>query len=241
MVNKNTEIAGKVLHLLLNEIGKMLKPGITGNDINSFAEDRINNHSNGCTLACKNYQGFPASICVSINNDIVHGLPSDKIIKDGDVVKVDIVTEYKGWYADSARTFIIGKGTKQSRKLVEVTKQCLYKAIKVSRIGNTTGDIGYVIQQHAEKNGFSVMKEYTGHGIGQVIHKEPSIPCFGEPKTGYKLKEGDMICIEPMVFMGKPDIERGKNGWNVKSKDNSLTAHFEHTILITKNSPLILT
>ena len=241
MLNKNIEIAGQVLHLLLDEIGKMLKPGIDGNDINSFAEDCINNYSNGCTLACKGYQGFPASLCVSVNEEIVHGVPSNKIFKDGDIVKVDIVIEYNGWFADSARTFLVGKGTKQSQQLIKTTKQCLYKAIKVARIGNTTGDIGYVIQQHAIRNGFSVMKEYTGHGIGQVIHKEPSIPCFGVQKAGYKLKEGDIICIEPMLFIGKPDIERGKDEWNVKSKDNSLTAHFEHTVLITKNSPLILT
>ena len=241
MLNKNIQIAGQILHLLLDEIEKILKPGITGNDINSFAEECINNYGNGCKLACKGYRGFPDSLCISINENMIHGIPSNRIFKEGDIIKIDIVIEYNGWYADSARTFIIGKGTKQSKKLIKVTKQCLYKAIKMARMGNTTGDIGYIIQQYAEKNGFSVMKEFAGHGIGNKIHQEPSIPCFGNRKEGIILKEGMYICIEPMLFMGKSDIEKGKDGWNVKSKDNSLTAHFEHTILITKNSPLILT
>jgi len=240
-LNTNIKIAGQVLHLLMKEIENILKEGITENDINSFAEECINEYGLGCRLASKGYEGFPASLCVSTNDEIVHGVPSNRILKNGDLVKVDIVIEYNGWYADSAKTFIIGKGTKINKELVRVTKECLYKAIKIVKPGTTVGDIGYVVQQHAEKNGFSVMKRFGGHGIGTKIHQEPFIPCFGNKKEGFVLKEGMYICIEPMLFMGKEDIIMDSKGYNVKSKDGLLTAHFEHTILITKNSPLILT
>ena len=240
-INRNIAIAGKVLHLLLEVIGKFIKPGITGKDINLFAEKCINNYGHGCKLACKGYNNFPASLCISINENIIHGIPNDKEIKEGDLVKVDIVIEYNGWYADSAKTFVVGKTNKINKKLIKVTEQCLYKAIKITHKGTKTGDIGYVIERYAIKNGFSVMKKFCGHGIGTKIHQEPHIPCYGNKKEGYILKEGMYICIEPMLFIGNPDITMDKEGYNVRAIDNNYTAHFEHTIYIGKKKSIIIT
>ncbi len=241
-MNTKIKLAGRVAHNLLDEIGTIIRYGISTEDINNHAETVISGCYPECTLACKNYKGFPKSICTSINEEIIHGIPSsEKNITNWDLVKVDLVVEYQGWYADTARTFIVGKGNKLSRKLVKTTRKALYEAIKIARPGSTTGDIGYLIQQYANKAGFSVMKKYGGHGIGTKIHTNPFIPCYGTKGSGETLKEGMIITIEPMLFVGNSDIETGKDGWTVKSKDNSLTAHFEHTILITKNKPLIIT
>jgi len=241
-MNTEIKLAGKIAHNLLDEIGTRIKYGITTKDINDVAENIIKEYYPDCKLACKNYKGFPASLCVSINEEIIHGIPSkERTITNWDVVKVDLVVEYQGWYADTARTFIVGRGNKLSRKLVKTTRKALYEAIKIACPNNTIGDIGYVIQQCANKAGFSVMKKYGGHGIGTMIHQKPFIPCYGTKGSGETLKEGMLITIEPMLFVGNSDIETGKDGWTVKAKDDSLTAHFEHTILITKNKPLIIT
>lgn len=242
MLNKNIQIAGHVLHLLLNKIEGRIIPGMTTKEIDKWIEMAIYWHSPKTILACKGFEGFPCSSCISVNEEIIHGIPGKRIIKEGDLVKIDVVLEYNGWFADSARTFIIGEGSEEDKKLVRVCKECLYKGIEVAKRGWTTGDIGFAIQRHAESNGYSVIKEFSGHGIGQVIHKEPSIPCFGKQREGYKLKEGDLICIEPMLFIGKADIIMDNKGYNVKSKDGLNTSHFEHTIEIQKKgSPLILT
>ena len=164
-----------------------------------------------------------------------------KIIKNGDLVTVDIVVDYRGWFADTATTYMIGKVSPEAKKLVETTKLALYEAIKVATPGNTIGDLGYIIQNCVEKEDLSVMKKFCGHGIGREMHMEPAIPNFGKKGEGKKLKEEMSIAIETMVFMGKSDIEIADDGWTVKSKDNSLTAHFEHTVLITKNKPFIIT
>ena len=240
-MNKNIKIAGHVLHLLLGRVEEKIIPGITTKEIDDWIEMALYWHSPKPTLACKGFEGFPCGSCISINEEIIHGIPGKRIIKEGDLVKVDVVLEYKGWYADSARTFIVGKGTEQSRKLVRVTKECLYKGIEVAKHRWTTGDIGFAIQSHAEKNGFSVMREFGGHGIGQQIHQDPRIPCFGKQRKGVKLVEGMYICIEPMLFVGKPDIIMDKKGYNVKAQDGLLTAHFEHTIEITKGKAIVIT
>ena len=233
--------AGKVASRILLELQKIIKQGITGVDINNFAEDFISRYYPRFHLSSKGYNGFPASLCVSVNEEIVHGVPSQKIIKNGDLVTVDIVVDYQGWFADTATTYMIGRVSPKAKKLVETTKLALYEAIKAARPGNTVGDLGYIIQNCVEKEGLSVMKKFCGHGIGREMHMEPAIPNFGKKGEGKKLKEGMSIAIETMVFMGKSDIETTDDGWTVKSSDNSLTAHFEHTVLITKNEPLIIT
>ena len=240
-MNKNIEIAGHVLHLLLDKVEKKIIPGTTTKEIDDWIEMALYWHSPKSTLACKGFEGFPCGSCISVNEEIIHSIPGKRIIKEGDLVKVDVVLEYKGWYADSARTFIVGKGNEQSRKLVRVTKECLYKGIEVAKHQWTTGDIGFAIQSHAEKNGFSVMREFGGHGIGTKIHQDPRIPCFGKQRKGARLVEGMYICIEPMLFVGKPDIIMDKKGFNVKAQDGLLTAHFEHTIEVTKGKAIIIT
>ena len=233
--------AGKAASNILVKLRKVIKEGITGLDINAFAEGFIDRYYSGFNLSSKGYGGFPASLCVSINEGIIHGIPSQRVIKNGDLVKVDIVVDYKGWFADTAATYIVGKISLAEKKLVLTTRKALYEAIKASKPGNTTGDLGYIVQNCIEKEGFSVMKKFCGHGIGREMHTEPAVPNFGKRGEGQILKEGMAIAIEPMSFMGKSDIEVAADGWTVKSKDNSMTAHFEHTVLITKNKPLIIT
>jgi len=233
--------AGKIASKILLELQKIIKQGITGVDINNFAEDFISRYYPGFHLSSKGYNGFPASLCVSVNEAIVHGIPSQRTIKNGDLVTVDIVVDYQGWFADTAMTYMVGRVSPEAKKLVETTKLALYKAIKMARPGNTVGDLGYIIQNCVEKEDLSVMKKFCGHGIGREMHMEPAIPNFGKKGEGKKLKEEMSIAIETMVFMGKSDIEIADDGWTVKSKDNSLTAHFEHTVLITKHRPVIIT
>ncbi len=240
-MNKDMKQAGLLVHLLLNDLCERVTVGNTGNNLNSYAEYALKRYCPEAILACKGFHGFPKSICVSINDGIIHGIPDDRAFAEGDIIKIDLVGKYRDFFADSARTVICGEGSEEDKRLVKTCKECLYKGIAVAIAGNTVGNIGFIIKKHANRHNYSVIREFSGHGIGQSIHQEPSIPCFGKKGKGYILKEGMYICIEPMLFMGKSDIERGENGWNVKSKDKSLTAHFEHTILITKNSPLILT
>jgi len=240
---KRTEIkkSGRVASRILTELGNVIKEGITGIEINNFVEDYMSRYYSDFNLSSKGYNGFPASLCVSVNEEIIHGIPSKRIIKNGDLVKVDLVVDHQGWFADTAMTYMVGNVSLQAKKLVKITRNALYKAIEAAKQGNTTGDLGYIIQNYVGKEGFSVIKEFGGHGIGREMHMDPSIPNFGKRGAGVKLIEGMIIAIETMVFAGKSDIEIADDGWTVKSKDNSLTAHFEHTVLITKNKPVIIT
>ncbi|MCD4780701.1 MAG: type I methionyl aminopeptidase [Candidatus Omnitrophica bacterium] len=240
---KRTEIkkAGRVASRILAELGSVIKEGITGIDINNFTEDFVSRYYPDFNLSSRGYNGFPASLCVSVNEGIIHGIPSKRIIKNGDLVKVDIVVDHQGWFADTAMTYMVGNVSLEAKKLVKTTRSALYEAIEAAKQGNTTGDLGYIIQNCVRKRGFSVIKEFGGHGIGKEMHMEPFIPNFGKRGEGSKLIEGMIVAIETMVFAGKSDIEIADDGWTVKSKDNSLTAHFEHTVLITKNKPVIIT
>lgn len=239
-MNTDIKVAGKVASTVLDITSKILTPGINTKSVDLFAENHVASCYPQCRLACKNYNGFPGSICVSVNEDIIHGIPDDRLIKDGDVVKIDLVVEYKGWYADTAKTFIVGKDSKESKKLIAVAKKSLDKAIEIALPNNTIGDIGYTLQKYAEKAGFSVIREFCGHGVGQSIHQPPKIPCYGEQGKGDTLEKGMVLAIESMIFAGKPNIEKDKDGWTIRSKDKSLTAHFEHTIIVDEK-PLILT
>lgn len=237
---KSIKIAGKAVRGVLAKLKKYIKPGVSGNDINNFCVDYVKKEFPGCNLSSKGYQGFPGSVCVSFNQNIIHGIPSPRIVKKGDIVKVDVVVDYQGWHADAAYSYIVGKVSKEEKKLVAVTKKALNCALKVARAGNTTGDIGHVVQQVIEKAGFSVMRRYCGHGLGRMMHQQPAIPNFGCPKEGVELAKGMIIAIEPMSFIGSFEVETAENGWDVYAKDGLQTAHFEHTIIITDKSPLVI-
>lgn len=238
---KSLKRAGKAVNLVLKKLNKFIKPGVSGLDINNFAERYINQNFPDCNLSSKGYQGFPASICVSFNQNIIHGIPSGRAAKEGDVVKVDVVVDCRGWYADAACSYPVGKVSDKEKKLIKVTKKSLTAAIKVARAGNTTGDIGCIVQKIIEAEGFSVMRRYCGHGLGRSMHQPPSIPNFGKPNQGEILKEGMVIAIEPMAFAGGFEVEVAENGWDVYARDGSQTAHFEQTLLITSKKPLIIT
>ncbi len=230
---------GKILAKVLKEIEKMVKPGITTLELDRAAEALIlSAHS---LPAFKGYDGFPYSLCVSINENIVHGLPSNYILKEGDLLKLDLGVLYKGYNTDMAVTFAVGKVSFEAKRLIDVTKKSLRLAIKKAKIGNTTGDIGNTVQRFVEDQGFGVVRDLCGHGIGKNLHEEPKVPNFGKRETGEKLIEGMVIAIEPMVTMGDYNLKKSSDGYGYATKDGSLSAHFEHTIVITEKGPRILT
>jgi methionyl aminopeptidase len=232
---------GKAASQILRALRTKIREGITGIDINNFIETLIKKRYPQYRLSSKGYNGFPASSCISINDGIVHGIPSDRKINNGDLVKVDIVLDYKGWYADTAMTYIVGHAGPDETRMVRVVREALDKAIQAAVPGNTIGDIGYIVQTHIETEGFSVMRDYCGHGIGRKMHLPPNVPNFGIKGEGQALKKGMAIAIEPMAFMGKPDVHTAQDGWTVVSNDHSLTAHFEHTVLIMSGDPVVIT
>jgi methionyl aminopeptidase len=231
--------AGAVLAECHAQIARMMKPGITTLQVNDFAEQFI--ERKGAKQVTKGYKGFPYATCASVNDVVVHGFPSSEPLRSGDIVTIDIVCSYRGWMADSARTYMIGEVSPQARKLVRVTKECLELGLSKAKAGNRIGDVMYPIQQHAEKAGFSVVRELTGHGIGRKLHEAPIFPHIGKPGQGFLLKEGMVLTIEPMINQGGPSIYLEEDGWTIRTWDGSLSAQFEHTIVITKQGPMILT
>lgn len=231
--------AGKILALTHKEIAKLIQPGITTLEIDAFVEKFLVNH--GATPEQKGYQGFPYATCASVNDEICHGFPTSKPLKDGDVVTIDMVVNLDGYLADSAWTYIVGTPSPNAKKLVDVTKESLYKGIEQAVVGNRLGDIGHAIQSYVESQGFSVVRDFTGHGIGTSMHEEPQVLHYGKPGRGLRLKEGMVITIEPMVNEGKWQCKLDSNGWTARTIDGKLSAQFEHTIAITKDGPLILT
>ena len=228
-------------------IEKEVKPGISTLELDSKAEKIM--RSLGCIPAQINYdpgiKGVPPfkySTCISINDEVIHGVPrKNKIIKEGDVVSIDTVLLKNGFNGDAARTFIVGKGSKDAQRLVEITKQAFFEGLKYAKPGNRVGDISHAVGEFVKQNGYSVVREFEGHGIGRDMHEEPEIPNYGKTGRGIRLEAGMTICIEPMVIQGKPDILELEDGWTIVSEDGSLTAHYENTILITENEPKILT
>ena len=220
----------------------MLEPHIiTGarvSDLDQMAEDFI--RSQGARPAFKGYMGFPATLCVSIDDAVVHGIPGDDVLKEGQIVGVDCGAELDGYYGDHARTFSIGTVDSKKQKLMDVTRKSLMKGIEQALPGNYVGDIGNAVQTYAESNGFSVVRELVGHGIGRELHEEPQIPNYGKAKHGYKLRSGMCIAIEPMINAGAKEVFTAKDGWTILTKDGQASAHFEHTIAITNNGPKIL-
>ena len=213
-------------------------PGTRVNQLDQMAEDYI--RSRGARPAFKGYMGFPATLCVSIDNAVVHGIPGDNILQEGQIVGVDCGAELEGYYGDHAKSFSIGKISKEKQKLIDVTRDSLMNAIKKAKPGNYVGDIGNAVQTYAESHGFSVVRELVGHGIGTQLHEDPQIPNYGQAKQGYRLRSGMCIAIEPMINAGNKEVFTAKDGWTIMTKDGQASAHFEHTIAITDQGPKIL-
>ncbi len=224
---------------VLKELKTAIKAGITTNFLNTMAEDLC--YQKGGVPAFKGYRGFPYSICASANNKIVHGFPDDVPLKNGDILSIDFGVLYKGWYGDSAFTKGIGKISGAAKKLITVGNECLYKAIEAINPNCKIGDVSFAIQNHAEKNGYNVVRNLVGHGIGKNLHEEPQIPNFGKPHTGLLLKYGSVIAIEPMILAGSYETIILPDEWTVVTKDSKLAVHFEHTIVINKDGVEILT
>lgn len=231
--------AGKILAKILKNLQEFISLGISTAQIDRLAEELVLKEEAVC--AFKGYKGFPASICTSINEEIVHGIPGERKLKEGDIISLDLGINYEGLFCDAAVTLAIGKIAPQKRKLIEVTKKALLGGIKQARVENHLSDISYRIQNYVEKNGLSVVRQFVGHGIGYSLHEEPEIPNFGRPHQGPILKSGMVFAIEPMVNMGTWESEILDNGWTAVTKDRLPSAHFEHTVAITEEGPEILT
>ena len=233
-------VAGRLAAQVLDMIEGEVKAGVTTDQLNSICHDFIVNEQNAIP-APLNYRGFPKSICTSVNHVICHGIPSDKLLKDGDIVNIDITVIKDEFHGDTSRMFYVGKPSIRAQRVCETSLECMLKGIELVRPGIQLGDIGHVIQQHAESNGFSVVREYCGHGIGRVFHEEPQVLHYGKPGTGLEIKTGMTFTIEPMINIGKKETRLLNDNWTVVTKDKSLSAQWEHTILVTDNGYEILT
>ncbi|WP_298634238.1 type I methionyl aminopeptidase [uncultured Umboniibacter sp.] len=222
-------------------IGEYVKPGMTTGEIDQICHDYIVDKQKAIP-ACLNYNGFPKSICTSINHVVCHGIPSaSRKLKEGDIINIDVTVIENGWHGDTSKMFFVGKVTPHAKRLVEITQECMYKGIELVKPGAKLGDIGHIIQQHAEANFYSVVREYCGHGIGKVFHEEPQVLHYGRPDTGLELKEGMVFTIEPMVNQGKRHTKLKRDGWTVETKDGRLSAQWEHTIAVTATGVDVLT
>lgn len=231
--------AGRIVAGVLQELAKAIKPGVTTGELNRLAEDFI--LARGARPAFKGLYGFPASICTSVNEQVVHGIPGPRELLNGDIVSIDVGVELNGYFGDGAATFPVGEVSPEAQKLLEVTEQSLYEGIRFARQGNRLSDISHAIQSYVEKHGFSVVRDYVGHGIGRSMHEEPQVPNFGRPGRGPRLRAGMTLAIEPMVNAGTHEVRVLEDNWTVVTRDAGLSAHFEHTVAITDGEPEILT
>jgi methionyl aminopeptidase len=233
-------IAGKILAKTMKEVsGSMVAGKSSLIELDELAEKII--LAEGGIPSFKGYRGFPASACISVNNRVVHGIPDGYVIQEGDIVSLDFGVIWDGWHADSAWTFPVGEISDTARRLMNVTKESLYQGIARAKIGNRIGDIANAVQTYVEKNGYSVVRDLVGHGIGQNLHEEPSVPNFGKPRKGAVLRAGMTFCIEPMVNEGTAGVLTLDDDWTIVTEDGKLSAHFEHTVAVTGDGPLILT
>ena len=226
--------AGKVLSDFFKIIEDEIKPGVSTAHIDKIAYDFI--VANGCTPSFKNYNGFPASICASVN-EVVHGIPGGRVLKEGDIFSIDIGACYQGYHADAARTYPVGNISPEAQRLIDVTRESFFEGMKKAKAGNRIGDIASAIQTYVEENGFSVVRALVGHGIGAQLHESPEVPNFGHPGRGARLEAGMTIAVEPMVNMGHYDVYTLDNDWTVVTEDGSLSAHYENTVIITDDNP----
>ena len=236
---EKTRVAGSIAANALNEVSKIVKPGISTDQIDKVCYEFINDH--GAYSAPLFYRGFPKSCCTSANHVVCHGIPSDKILKEGDIINVDVTAFKNGWHGDTSKMFEIGETSIKAKKLVKTTYESMMKAIKICKDGIHLSNIGAIIQKHVESEGFSVVQDFCGHGIGETFHKEPNVLHYGKGGTGEKIKAGMIFTIEPMINLGNYETKTLKDGWTAVTKDKSLSAQFEHTIGITKDGYEIFT
>lgn len=231
--------AGRILAITHRELEKAVKPGISTRDIDRLGEEIIRSY--GCVPSFKNYNGYPASICISVNEEVVHGIPNKKrLLQEGDIVSLDAGVCYKGFHSDAARTHAVGNISMEAEKLIQVTKQSFFEGIKYAKIGNHLNDISQAIQAYAESFGYGVVRDLVGHGIGERLHEDPEVPNFSQRRKGIRLQAGMTLAIEPMINAGRLDVEWLDDDWTVVTEDGSLSAHYENTILICENGPEIL-
>ena len=231
-------VAAQLVARTLDMLGREIRPGVTTAALDRLAETFIRDH--GGRPAFKGYRGFPATICPSVNEEVVHAIPGQRRLDDGDMVGVDVGVEMNGYYGDSARTFAVGEVSAEVRRLMQVTQEALLEGVARARGGNRVGDISNAIQTHVEHHGFSIVRALVGHGIGREMHEEPQVPNYGPPDRGSRLMIGQVLAIEPMVNAGGPEVVTQPDGWTVVTKDGSLSAHFEHTVALGPNGPEIL-
>ena len=234
LIRKSSLLVGKTLA----EVAKRVKPGVTTLELDKVAEEFI--RDNGASPSFKGYGGFPNSLCTSVNEAVVHGVPNDIPLEEGDIVSVDCGVYLNEFHGDSAYTFEIGEVKPEVKKLIEVTKECLNKALEVAVSGNRIGDIGFAVQQHAESNSYGVVRDLVGHGLGRSLHEKPEVPNYGKRGRGYKMKEGLVLAIEPMINMGTKDVMQLKDGWTIVTRDGKPSAHFEHDVAIMKGEVEVL-
>ena len=233
-IKESSLLVGKTLA----EVARHIKPGVTTITLDTIAEEFIRDH--GAVPGFKGYEGFPATLCVSTNEQVVHGIPGNRELKDGDIVSIDCGTIMNGYYGDSAYTFAVGEVDEKVLHLLKVTRESLYKGIEQAVAGKRVGDIGYAVQKHVEQYGYTVVRDLVGHGIGKNLHEKPEIPNYGKKGSGVKLVEGMTICIEPMINMGTRMVIQDKDGWTIRTADRKASAHFEHALVVRKGSSKIL-
>lgn len=231
--------SGRISGSALATLGRFVEPGMTTQQLDQKAEELI--RKMGAEPAFKGYKGYPATICASVNDEVVHGIPGDRVLNNGDVIGIDIGSIFEGYYGDTAATFAVGDVDADTWKLVEATKESLEAGIKMALAGSHLGSIGAAVQKVAEDRGYSVVREFVGHGIGRRLHEEPSVPNFGTKDSGMEIVPGLAIAIEPMVNAGGPEIVVDSDGWTARTRDGSISAHFEHSIIVTEHGPEILT
>ncbi len=233
-IRASAQLVARTLEMLAGHV----RPGVTTGELDALAEGFIRDHA--ARPAFKGYRGFPASICPSVNEEVVHAIPGARRLKEGDIIGIDVGVEKEGYFGDAAFTFPVGEIGDDAALLLKVTREALMKGIEQSRAGRRIGDISHAIQSHAERHGFSVVRELLGHGIGRQMHEEPQVPNFGPPDRGPRLMAGQVLAIEPMVNVGGPEVRTQPDGWTVVTKDGSLSAHFEHTVAVGADGPEIL-
>lgn len=231
--------AGLIVALTHQELKKFIAPGVTTGELDAIAEKFIRSH--GAVPSFKGYNGFSGSICASVNQELVHGIPGDKVLKDGDIISIDIGAKFAGYHGDSAWTYAVGRISEEDQRLLDVTEEALFRGLNEAKPGERLSNISHAIQSYVETNGFSIVREYVGHGIGQELHEDPQVPHFGPPNKGPRLKPGMVICVEPMVNAGSRYVKTLADNWTVVTADGKRCAHFEHTIAITETGFEVLT
>lgn len=244
LVKSSTEIeymreSGKIVAKVHSVLKDMIKPGITTKELDEIAERIILEH--GAQPAFKGYGGFPATICASVNEEVVHGIPGDRMLREGDIISIDVGALKNGYYGDSAKTYPVGQISTKAEKLIRVTRESFYEGLKFCKVGYRLSDVSHAIQMHVEAEGFSVVRDYVGHGIGASLHEDPQIPNYGPAGKGPRLSAGMVLAIEPMINAGRFSVRVLGDNWTVVTADGSLSAHYEHTIVITDEDPIILT